>query len=360
MRRLPDNVGQLSQPLLQPFMITPQNQMYGIPQNNMPQPAYMIPPQQLEQQQQQQTPQVPMAQQQQQLQMQLQWPQAYGMVQQQPMGEASANLVMPQFYTNGNSIATNPSMGQQESPSLQQPLRPRQESLGVQPDALPMNNIQPPVQQQQLTNTMPPPKEAEPAVFVMQEQPMGAAPISNGNPRPSLNNNPMPRADVTVLYYDPKQTIAGPNGQVRLPTIVYDAQGNPVDLVSLVAQNQAQILLEPPMRQAEEAPARLLVQEQEMPAAQLLTPDIKRWGESTAQDQSIIVSTVAVMALLVGALSARRMRNRSVLSSCIENESLEDDVAYDAAYSTTLPQTEGSSYNTFGGGWKGDLEKFDV
>ncbi len=60
------------------------------------------------------------------------------------------------------------------------------------------------------------------------------------------------------------------------------------------------------------------------------------------------------MALLVGALSARRLRSRSFLSSCIENESLEDDVAYDTAYTTT-----DNSYNTFGG-WKGDLEKFDV
>ena len=78
------------------------------------------------------------------------------------------------------------------------------------------------------------------------------------------------------------------------------------------------------------------------------------WGESTAQDQSIIVCTVAVMALLVGALSARRLRARSFLSSCIENESLEDEVAFDNAYTISA----GDSYNTFG--WKGDLEKFDV
>jgi hypothetical protein len=30
---------------------------------------------------------------------------------------------------------------------------------------------------------------------------------------------------------------------------------------------------------------------------------LPKWGESTSQDQSIIESTVAVMALLVGALS---------------------------------------------------------
>jgi hypothetical protein len=40
---------------------------------------------------------------------------------------------------------------------------------------------------------------------------------------------------------------------------------------------------------------------------------------------------------------------------------LEDEVAYDDAYTTTASGAMGadSSYNTFGG-WKGDLEKFDV
>ena len=82
------------------------------------------------------------------------------------------------------------------------------------------------------------------------------------------------------------------------------------------------------------------------------------WGTSTSQDQTIIVATVAVMALLVGALSARRLRSKSFLSACIENEALEDDMAYDDAYTTTAMGAD-SSYNTFGG-WKGDLEKFDV
>ena len=82
----------------------------------------------------------------------------------------------------------------------------------------------------------------------------------------------------------------------------------------------------------------------------------QEWGESTSQDQSVIICTVAVMALLVGAFSARRLRSRAFLSSCIENESLEDDVAYDTAYTTTAGE---HSYHTFGG-WKGDLEKFDV
>ena len=69
------------------------------------------------------------------------------------------------------------------------------------------------------------------------------------------------------------------------------------------------------------------------------------------------MATVGVMALLVGALSARRMRARSILAACIENESLEDDAAYDTAYTVGGGVHQ---YNTFQQGWKGDLEKFDV
>ncbi len=90
------------------------------------------------------------------------------------------------------------------------------------------------------------------------------------------------------------------------------------------------------------------------------------------QDQMIIISTVATMALLVGALSARRLRSRQFLSFCIENESLEDELAYDAAYTTqsTVGASSfyaGGGYDTFASGkyggdlrWRGDLEKFDV
>ena len=104
--------------------------------------------------------------------------------------------------------------------------------------------------------------------------------------------------------------------------------------------------------------------------------DSTTWDDSVqAQDQMIIVSTVATMALLVGALSARRLRSRQLLSSCIENESLEDEVAYDAAYTTTSSVYKDGAGSVFSGGtygydtfgptaeslrWRGDLEKFDV
>ena len=67
------------------------------------------------------------------------------------------------------------------------------------------------------------------------------------------------------------------------------------------------------------------------------------------------------MALLVGAVSARRFRRQSILSACIENEALDSHNSSDAYYGTA-PYNNGalsSSYKTFEG-WKGDLEKFDV
>lgn len=83
------------------------------------------------------------------------------------------------------------------------------------------------------------------------------------------------------------------------------------------------------------------------------------------------------MALLVGALSARRLRSRQLLNFCIENDTLEDDLAYDAAYTTRSTIGAASSfyggYDTFSNAgsdfqgrfnadlrWRGDLEKFDV
>ena len=145
-------------------------------------------------------------------------------------------------------------------------------------------------------------------------------------------------AQKQVYYYDAKEVTSDGSGQLQIPSLVYDAKGNVVQLDSLKGSSpNAEIFLEPPQQ------------------AVLSTSSLKpNWGDSTLQDQTIIVCTVAVMALLVGALSARRLRSRSFLSSCIENEALEDDIAYDTAYTTT-----DNSYNTFGG-WKGDLEKFDV
>jgi hypothetical protein len=149
------------------------------------------------------------------------------------------------------------------------------------------------------------------------------------------NEDVYPAKRTRILYYDPA---------VGTET-VYDADGTPI-LLSSLQTDTTEIYLEKPSSFG--MTKNTLEQTPNMETLEY------EWGESQAQDQMIIISTVATMALLVGALSARRMRSRQFLSSCIENESLEDEVAYDTAYTT-------NGYDTFGGGpWKGDLEKFDV
>jgi len=201
---------------------------------------------------------------------------------------------------------------------------------------------------------------------------------SSGATQDQLQASPSKQA---VYFYDPNDTIMSQTGELlQMPTLVYDANGKAVPLSEL--QHQAPIYVQPPVRGAssitttknEAAGSGGDILDLLSPSARgasLVSPSAREasismpqsWGASTSQDQSIIVATVAVMALLVGAVSARRLRSKSFLSACIENESLEDDAAYDDAYTTTAAASGAmggdSSYNTFGG-WKGDLEKFDV
>lgn len=248
---------------------------------------------------------------------------------------------------------------QQQQPMMTQPAE-------MQPQVMQASSqIQAPVLAMQ-------PEQSEP-VMQMQPKHQGTINMDKKGHRPAVNHRPMPRnpqplmeqqpqqplqqqqmqpiqqqtmqqqTQPQILYYDPKQAMA--NGQLEVPLVVYDQYGNPIPLQHL---RGARIFMEPPQIQEQQMPS---------PARKMSASDLQKWGQSTSQDQSVIVATVAVMALLVGALSARRMRSRNVLSVCIENEALEDDVAYDTAYTTS----ENSYYNTFAsGGWKGDLEKFDV
>jgi hypothetical protein len=268
-------------------------------------------------------------------------PLAFGQSEQPPVLSLQANQNQPMMSTNGMMSVTGP-LGSPNKIVLQPHAGASQGQAPMmgqaeQPPLMAQAQEQPPVMAQ-----------VDPDPLLTQEPPiLGSAHDDSptmGDPRTGLRPPPMPRStnkQQQVYYYDPKLAMA--DGELKIPTVVYDQQGNQIELQALQG---AQIFLEPPQQQ----------QQVESPKQQLAGgQSLSKWGESTAQDQSIIVSTVAVMALLVGALSARRMRSRSFLSSCIENESLEDDVAYDTAYTTNAD----NSYNTFGG-WKGDLEKFDV
>lgn len=82
----------------------------------------------------------------------------------------------------------------------------------------------------------------------------------------------------------------------------------------------------------------------------------KKW-EPIESNPLLMISGVATIALLVGAVSARKLRSKPFMSDCIENESLEDDLAYDTE--NTFGGMVGQ-YGSFSAPWKGDLEKFDV
>lgn len=173
------------------------------------------------------------------------------------------------------------------------------------------------------------------------------------------------RNGVRYFYYDPHATTKDAHGNLYLPEFVYDANGQAIHLASLSSKS---IYVAPPrtmIRHNITASNSTTIYNYTHPNT-IHTPvhehshgeppkgmvRIQDWGTSHSSDSSVIVGTVGVMALLVGALSARKLRSRNMLSACIENETLEDEAAYDAAHT--------HHYNTFQQGWKGDLEKFDV
>jgi len=183
-----------------------------------------------------------------------------------------------------------------------------------------------------------------------------------------------------VLFYDPDDLKTDPGG-IPLPRKVFDADGNEVDMGGKDAilvpppppHDPEHEPPKPPPPPEEEADETSTSSSTESTSSSSYSQETSQVQTPQTQDQMIIISTVATMALFVGALSARRLRSRQFLSFCIENESLEDELAYDVAYTTqsTVGASSfytGAGYDTFGSGgkyggdlrWRGDLEKFDV
>lgn len=242
------------------------------------------------------------------------------------------------------------------APNVAQPPA-MQQGMVVQPKNLQAGTTQMALQQQAGPDAL---TMAQQQSMMQQEQPNL---VQMQQPLEQASEPRTASAPSLVLYYDPKQAVDSKTGELQLPTTAYDAQGNSIDL-SALAGKDIQLLMAAPSKGSTQVQEPL--QQMEAPKAQLSmsdlpkAPSIPQWGESTAQEQTITMSTMAVMMLLVGAFSARRLRSGSLLGYFIENEAMEDDLAYDEAITTTAGQDgSGSSYNTFGG-WKGDLEKFDV
>lgn len=212
------------------------------------------------------------------------------------------------------------------------------------------------------------------------QQPMETA-TAVQQPIQAVEQAPMTAAkqpsDQLVFYYRPSE-VEYDGDHVVLPAKVYDSHGRLHDLAAVAKDKH--VYLEPPTQHRPRlgaplpdggtsilvphvgvaAPA-MSASQPLMGVSQQTSPQVSAVEEAeepketlpdmtSAADQSIIIGTVGVMALLIGAVSARRLRSRSILAACIENETLDEQVAYDSA----------SSYRTFEQGWKGDLEKFDV
>ena len=261
---------------------------------------------------------------------------------------------------------TFPEEGQQQQAL---PLPAQQQGTGANPQYSPEEGVKPPAVGTGATQqyTFPEESEEQPKMMAESEPVLQRAEPRHHHSNLRHQQQQQQHENVQYFYYDPQATIQDEKGNiVYLPQTVYDSYGQPVSLQSLSTAAK-EIQIQPPSTMIHHNVSGFNTTILNVTHPNTVDAPVKgmsipsgadvaaAWGDSTASDSSIIVATVGVMALLVGALSARRMRARSILAACIENESLEDDAAYDTAY------TVGSNhYNTFQQGWKGDLEKFDV
>lgn len=213
--------------------------------------------------------------------------------------------------------------------------------------------------------------DSQPQMMQTQPQMMQAQPQmmqTLGQEQPHL------RKGITkVFYYDPRAATAY-DGSIVLPEIVYDQHGQPHELSQIRTK---ELLLQPPMgihhfniSTDDTAPLNITFNHPNVISNKyeysrnknsygysMASPAVtmQESSGSSFTDQSVIVCTVGTIALLIGAVTARKLRARSFLSSCIENESLEDEIAFDNAYTVNSE----AAYSTFQS-WKNDLEKFDV
>jgi len=239
------------------------------------------------------------------------------------------------------------------------------------------------------------------------------------------------QSSVEVYYYDP-QTLRSSsssssnhgasrnNGQIdapelTLPEIVYTASGRALPLAQLHAGGRNEVFLE--VRPKSVWGADLASLDQNLGRLRdklsLRSSSAGSAGDAggQSQDQLIVFFTVATMAVMVGALSAKRLRSKKLLESCLHPE-MDDDwdaeeedlnasagtaasrVRYDKKFDVGVRGGDGSVpaspesgsasggfgallggrrdrvgyYGTaagVGGGngglhWRGDMEKFDV
>ncbi|KAL9181693.1 hypothetical protein ACHAXT_012036 [Thalassiosira profunda] len=217
-------------------------------------------------------------------------------------------------------------------------------------------------------------------------------------------------AEPAVYYYDPQalQSAASASStntktgdaeaapELTLPAVVYDSSGRALKLEEVHAGGRNEVFLE--------VQPRAVWADGLASSAAGAVPSQRGFASTSAgssaasaggrgQDQYIVLATVATMSLLVGALSAKRLRNRRLLEGCLHPE-LDDECddeggggsaiigsatpRYDKKFDAEGAGGEGAAgfgallggrrgggggyYGTTGDGlhWRGDAEKFDV
>mmetsp|Transcript_1475 Transcript_1475/g.3144 ORF Transcript_1475/g.3144 Transcript_1475/m.3144 type:complete len:959 (+) Transcript_1475:306-3182(+) len=158
-------------------------------------------------------------------------------------------------------------------------------------------------------------------------------------------------AGPVVYYYDPRTLHQSPsdnadnNGEMdapelTLPEIVYDSSGRALDLEQVHAGGRNEVFLEVKPRAVwgsdlEGWSDRLSSIQSKLQFNPLnLGENLgggsnnnnnnNNGGTSQSQDQLIVLCTVATMAVMVGALSAKRLRSKKLLESCMHPELDED------------------------------------
>ena len=237
----------------------------------------------------------------------------------QPLGATGKEVpvIQPLGATGGSTpqIIVQPPLGTGDM--MRQAQYPQQQTVTQQQQAVAQ-------QQQAVVQQLPIVQQAQSVAPLQQPVVQQAQPLAQQQQPVAQQQQPQQR----IYYYDPLKITRDASGNWILPETVYDVAGNPIPLAQLQHPSPPQQLQAPPR------------------GASLDLSQLK--NTSTSTDQSIIVATVGVMALLVGAISAKR--SRSVMTNCLEDPTVQDEAAYDTACTNT--------YNTFT--WKGDLEKFDV
>ncbi|KAL3776634.1 hypothetical protein HJC23_004727 [Cyclotella cryptica] len=201
-------------------------------------------------------------------------------------------------------------------------------------------------------------------------------------PRPSYSSNASLSTTSNgkqVYYYDPSSLASrGKESEptLTLPEVIYDAEGRVKKLEEIHDGGRNDVFLEVKPKavwgenwKGKESSFHL--------NEKLALYRNAGMGSTQSPDQMIVFGTIATMAILVGALSARRMRHKRLLEHCMEpdlEEDWEDEEEEDKGappkgagimyrgYGETPMGGGGRKYESFGGNlhWRGDLEKFDV